>query len=110
MNTIIKLAPGNIGWFDPLTSIHLTLVKTEALVKPGMNITNIKKALSEGKIIIKQGVLETSRQLDPMPVAKIKTTEEKVQTTREIKSTPKDSKNNKSKAKLKKAKNKKKEV
>ena len=109
MNTIIKLAPGNIGWFDPITSIHLTLVKTEALVKPGMNTTNIKKALSEGKIIIKQGILETSRQLNPEPVTKIKTVEEKVQTTREIKSEPKAI-TNKSKSKSKKTKTKKKEA
>lgn len=63
MNTIVKLAPGNIGWFDPLTSIHLTLSKTEAIVKPGMNTTNIKEGLSQGRIILKQGTLHTSRQI-----------------------------------------------
>lgn len=81
MNTIIKLAPGNIGWYDPLTAIHLTLAKTESIIKPGMNLTNIKKALAEGKIIIKQGILETSRQLNTEPINNIKTEEKQVVTT-----------------------------
>ena len=82
MKTIVKLAPGNIGWFDPLTSIHLTLAKTEAVVKPGMNVTNIKAGLAEGKIIIKQGVLETSRQISYEPIANIETKEENIVTTK----------------------------
>ena len=72
MITIIKLAPGSIGWFDPLTGIHLTLAKTESIVRPGMNTTNIKSALAERKIILKQGTLETSRIISE-PVSTDKT-------------------------------------
>lgn len=98
MNTIIKLAPGNIGWFDPLTSIHLTLSKTEAIVKTGMNTTNIKNALSEGKIIIKQGTIETSKQIDIEPFSNIKTEEKRIITTSAAK---KEKVNSKNKAKKK---------
>lgn len=67
--TIIQLAQGQIGWYDPLTSIHLTLTNNKAIVKEGMNTTNIKQALSEGKIIIIQGTLETSREITEKPKA-----------------------------------------
>lgn len=80
MDTIIKLAPGNIGWFDPLTSIHLTLAKTEAIVKPGMNTTNIRLALADRKIILKQGTLEASRIIKE-EVIQINTKEENVIST-----------------------------
>lgn len=82
MKTIIKLAPGNIGWFDPLTSIHLTLAKTEAIISPGMNTTNIKIGLSEGKLILKQGTLETSRQISYESITKIKTEKENIVSTK----------------------------
>lgn len=62
--TIIQLAQGNIGWYDGLTSIHLTLTKNQAIVKDGMNTTNIKKGLAEGKIILVQGTLETTREIE----------------------------------------------
>lgn len=76
MNTIIKLAPGHIGWFDPITSIHLTMAKNKAIVKPGMNLTNIKSALADRIILIEQGILETPRQLSVEPIT-IKTEEVK---------------------------------
>lgn len=81
MNTIIKLAPGHIGWFDPLTSIHLTIARDKAIIGPGMNLTNIKSALAERIIFIEQGILETPRQLSVEPVA-IKTEEVKKVTTK----------------------------
>lgn len=55
----IKLAPGNVGWYDSLTNIVLTKAKPEAIVYSGKNIINIKKAIKEGKILLQEGSLSS---------------------------------------------------
>lgn len=55
---IIKLAPGNVGWYDRLTSIHLTVSNPTAEVKAGMNLLNIKKAIKYRTISVINGNLE----------------------------------------------------
>lgn len=52
---IIELAPGNIGWYDSLTGIHLSLTKKTAYIYKNFNVTNIRKAIKEGKIKIITG-------------------------------------------------------
>lgn len=42
---LIALNPGRVGWFDPITNIHLTISHPEAYITKGMNIKNIKKAV-----------------------------------------------------------------
>ncbi len=61
----IKLAPGNAGWFDPLTNIYLTLSKKECFVYNDQDISNIRKAVKENKLVLKEGRL-------PSPVSKDK--------------------------------------
>lgn len=58
MNTIIQLAPGNIGWYDEVTGIHLTIARNTAIVKPGMNTTNIRRAIKDRKVQVLVGNLE----------------------------------------------------
>lgn len=55
----IKLAPGNVGWYDSLTNIVLTKAKPEAIVYSGKNIINIKKAIKEGKVLLQEGSLSS---------------------------------------------------
>lgn len=69
MNTIIKLAPGNVGWYDQVTGIHLTLARPMANVKPGMNTTNIKRAIKEGRILLLEGRLEQEVTIEPRAFA-----------------------------------------
>ena len=53
----IRLAPGNAGWFDPLTNIYLTLSKKECFVYNDQDISNIRKAVKENKLVLKEGKL-----------------------------------------------------
>lgn len=59
----IKLAPGNAGWYDPLTNIYLTLSKKECFVYNDQDITNVRKAIKQNKLVLKEGRL-------PSPVFK----------------------------------------
>lgn len=53
----IKLAPGNRGYFDPLTGINLTISNNIGYVRENDNVSNIRKAIREGKIKIVGGQL-----------------------------------------------------
>lgn len=53
----IKLAPGNVGFFDELTRIHLTLSSPMAEVFEGMNTTNLKKGVRYKTIEVIDGSL-----------------------------------------------------
>lgn len=53
----VKLAPGNIGWYDELTGIHITLTRPTAYVYSGSNTTNLINGLKLGKITIQSGSL-----------------------------------------------------
>ena len=52
---VVKLAPGNIGWYDALTGIHLTLARPTSNVYSGSNTTNLTKALRERVIELVKG-------------------------------------------------------
>lgn len=60
----IRLERGNVGWFDPLTNIHLTIRKPDAYVFEGMNTTNIRKGIQHKTIILMDGSLEPSINLN----------------------------------------------
>ena len=59
---VVKLAPGNIGWYDALTGIHLTLARSKANVYSGSNTTNLIKALRERVIELVNGSLIEGNQ------------------------------------------------
>lgn len=54
----IMIAPGNVGWFDPLTRIHLTLKHKTSDVYDYQNTTNIKKAVAYGTVKLVYGTLD----------------------------------------------------
>lgn len=51
----IKLSPGNVAWYDPLTNIYLTLKSPEAFVYEGDDLTNIKKAIKYNCVQLREG-------------------------------------------------------
>lgn len=54
---IVKLAPGNSGFFDPLTGLHLTLTSKVGYVYDIDDTTNIRVALKKHTLELTGGVL-----------------------------------------------------
>lgn len=54
---IVRLAPGQVGYFDDLTRIHLTLANPEKPVIAGMNTTNLRRAVGNGSLKLVSGSL-----------------------------------------------------
>lgn len=78
----IRLARGNVGFYDSLTNIILTKAAPEAIVYSGKNTANIKKAIKEGKVVLKEGSLSS---LQSQPVYKREIEAEKPQVKQIIK-------------------------
>lgn len=53
----IKLAPGNRGYFDPLTGMNLSLSNNIGYIREGDNVDNIRRDIKNGKIKIVGGNL-----------------------------------------------------
>ena len=71
---VVKVAPGNIGWYDSLTGIHLTIARSTAKVYSGSNTTNLVKALRERVIELVDGSLIEGKQeptIDSTPLNNI---------------------------------------
>ena len=54
----IRISAGNPGWYDPLTNIHLTITRPEAIVYEGQNVSNIKLAVRHKTVYVIDGELE----------------------------------------------------
>lgn len=61
----IRLALGNVGFYDSLTGVRLTKADPEGTIYSGKNTANIKKAIREGKVVLKEGSL-SSLQVEPV--------------------------------------------
>ena len=53
----ICLAPGNIGFYDPLSRIHLTLGSPTAYVPSGTNCASLRRNVRNGVIRLIEGTL-----------------------------------------------------
>lgn len=53
----IKLAPGNRGYFDPLTGMNLSLSNNIGYIREGDKVDNIRRDIKDGKIKIVGGKL-----------------------------------------------------
>ena len=73
----IKINPGNPGWYDPLTNIHLTITRPEAIVFEGANTTNIKKGVEFKLVSVIDGCLDVNS-------TSVHTTKEVVKKVREV--------------------------
>lgn len=59
-NTIIatiKLGRGQVGFYDPISRIHLTLAKPDATVYSGTNCAALRRAVKNGTLIVTSGTL-----------------------------------------------------
>lgn len=56
---IVRLAPGEVGYYDPYTKIHLTLSRKEATVYNYMNTSRLKTAIADRILILKAGSLNS---------------------------------------------------
>lgn len=54
---IVALAPGQVGFYDDLSGIHLSLANREARVLKGMNTAGLVNAVQSGKITVVSGSL-----------------------------------------------------
>ena len=67
----IKLAPGNRGYFDPLTGINLTISNSIGYIREDDDVSNIIKAIREGKVKIVGGQLPPAiNNIKPVKEAK----------------------------------------
>lgn len=57
VKAIIKLATGNVGFYDNLTRIHLTIASPIAKVLKGMNTTNLENGVRCKTIEVIEGSL-----------------------------------------------------
>ena len=53
----IKLAPGQVGFYDPLTNIHLTITYPFGTVYSGMNTTNLLRSVKSKRLVLLSGSL-----------------------------------------------------
>ena len=60
----VKLAPGNRGFFDPLTGINLKSNKL-GYIYEGDDVTNIRKAIRESKLKIVGGKIPPAIHIKP---------------------------------------------
>lgn len=66
----IKLAPGQAGFFDELSNLHVTISNRFANVYADMNTTYLKKAAKSGRIYVIEGSLD--KEITAEPVVSIK--------------------------------------
>lgn len=67
----IKLSPGQVGFYDELTNIHLTIASPFGQVYRGMNTSRIKASVASKKLILLSGTLS----LDEVVASEIKASE-----------------------------------
>lgn len=54
---VVALAPGQCGFYDDLSGIHLSLTNKEAKIMKGVNTSGLVNAVQIGKIIVVSGSL-----------------------------------------------------
>lgn len=54
---LIRLAPGRVGFYDPLSRIHLTIGSPNAYVPSGTNCANLRRNVKNGVISLVDGTL-----------------------------------------------------
>lgn len=74
----VKLAPGNRGYFDPLTGMNLSLSNNIGYIREGDNVDNIRRDIKDGKIKIVGGKLPPAVNIEQKQI-KEEPVKEKVQ-------------------------------
>ena len=63
----IKLAPGEVGYYDDYSRIHLTAGNPTALIYAGVNCTQIKRSIKSGRLILLRGGFDTPQEIPANP-------------------------------------------
>ena len=71
----IKLAPGEVGYYDDYSRIHLTAGNPTALIYAGVNCTQIKRSIKSGRLILLRGGFDTPQEIPANPKAAAPKTE-----------------------------------
>ena len=64
----IKLAPGQVGYYDEYSKIHLTIAHPETAIYSGTNCAQIRRSIKAGRIILTSGTLGT--EIAPVRIVK----------------------------------------
>lgn len=76
---VIKLADGEVTYFDPKTGVRLTQGSPYATIDESMDITNIRKSVRLGRLSLVQGLLPAADQgYDKIVNRIIKSTKEEI--------------------------------
>ena len=81
----IGLTRGQVGFYDPLTNIHLTITKPFADVYQGMNTSRIKASIKSGSLKLVSGCLDPIELKEDNTTQPKATTDKKVETKQEAK-------------------------
>lgn len=57
---VVKLAQGHVAFYDEITRIHLTLGNSTENITEDMNLSNIKRAISNKVLVLVTGSLSTN--------------------------------------------------
>ena len=71
----IKLAPGNAGWYDQTTGIHLTIANPIAEIKAGMNLERIRTGLRFKTIELLSGSVKEEDVIETVEAATVQVTQ-----------------------------------
>ena len=74
----IGLTRGQVGFYDPLTNIHLTITKPFADIYQGMNTSRIRASIKSGRLKLVSGCL------DPIELKEDNTTQPKATTDKKV--------------------------
>lgn len=61
---VVRLAPGQVGFYDDLTRIHLTIAKPVEAVYSHMNTEKLKRAVAYRRIILVSGTLDPETNIE----------------------------------------------
>lgn len=67
---IIKLAPGEVGFYDEISKIHLTMSRPKAEVYDYMNTAKLVRAVRGKVLMLVAGSLNAARSIEEEPVVK----------------------------------------
>ena len=81
----IGLTRGQVGFYDPLTNIHLTITKPFADIYQGMNTSRIRASIKSGRLKLVSGCLDPIELKEDNTTQPKATTDKKVETKQKVK-------------------------
>ena len=82
---LVRLAPGEVGFYDELTRIHLTISKPQREILSGMNTTNIKRSVQSGRLLLVSGSLDPEADGAKAETVKVNVDTKKTEAPKETK-------------------------